>query len=85
MKRKLSVLIIGAWLLGASCNRHNHGAASAKENLTKILLVATKPTQLDQNAMLVRTNADGTRVFRQIGMYVLIAPTGEKRFLPDEI
>lgn len=35
--------------------------------------------------MLVRSDEDGARVYRMLGMHVIISPMGEETFLPDEI
>lgn len=35
--------------------------------------------------MVVRVDADGTEIYRMIGMHVIKSPNGEEVFLPDEI
>jgi len=35
--------------------------------------------------MHVRTEADGTKIYRMLGMHVIVNPNGEEVFLPDEI
>lgn len=35
--------------------------------------------------MYVRTESDGSKVYRMIGTYVIINPNGEESLLPDEI
>ena len=35
--------------------------------------------------MLLRTEADGTKIYRMIGMHVIVNPNGEEAYLPDEL
>ena len=35
--------------------------------------------------MHVRSDGDGAKVYRMIGMHVIVSPMGEETFLPDEI
>lgn len=35
--------------------------------------------------LLVREGSDGTKVYRMLGMHVIVSPTGEEVFLPDEL
>jgi hypothetical protein len=35
--------------------------------------------------MLIRTGEDGTKIYRMIGMHVIVNPQGDEVFLPDEI
>jgi hypothetical protein len=35
--------------------------------------------------MLVRKDSDGFKVFRMLGMHVMVTPNGEETFLPDEL
>jgi hypothetical protein len=35
--------------------------------------------------MLIRTEADATKIYRMLGMHVIVNPNGEEVYLPDEI
>ncbi len=35
--------------------------------------------------MLIRTGEDGTKIYRMIGMHVIVNPQGDEVFLPDEL
>ncbi|OPZ21328.1 MAG: hypothetical protein BWZ03_00792 [bacterium ADurb.BinA186] len=35
--------------------------------------------------LLIRTEDDGTKIYRMIGMHVIVNPQGDEVFLPDEI
>lgn len=52
-------------------------------------LVVEDAQRLDQDPMfhrlLRRTDPDGTKVFRMVGMHVMVNPDGEEVFLPDEL
>lgn len=34
---------------------------------------------------LVRTEADGTKIYRMVGLYIIVNPNGDEAYLPDEI
>lgn len=35
--------------------------------------------------MLTRTDPDGAKIYRMLGMFVIVNPNGEESFLPDEL
>lgn len=52
----------------------------------KVRAEAQKFNQDPQNyRMHIRTDPDGAKVYRMLGMHVIVSPMGEETFLPDEI
>lgn len=91
MKSKLVFALLALWFLGLSCDVKSKASFFSPQLDGKALDIAVEKaarakSQDPKHYLLpIRINADGSRVFRQLGMHVIIAPNGEKRFLPDEI
>ena len=62
---------------------HGHDAVMLDERLTREALRQKKDPQ--SYRMFVEQQADGTQIYRELGMYIIVNPNGEEVYLPEEI
>lgn len=62
---------------------HGHDAVILDERLTQEALRQKKDPK--SYRMLVEQQADGTQIYRELGMYIIVNPNGEEVYLPEEI